>query len=146
MLSMSNRIAINSQYNDGLGIEVVTNGHFKDGTIGWTALNLATLSVVSGRLRVTNGASYGKAEQLLTTVSGVTYKLQVSGFNGTTNSQVRVGTTSAGVDLLSSTNINGDFTFSFTATSTTSYISLTNSNNGVGEYSEFDNVSVREIL
>jgi hypothetical protein len=56
--------------------ELVTNGTFDADVSGWTALSSATLSVVSGALRVTNvGANFGKAEQSLRVTSGNYYKV-----------------------------------------------------------------------
>jgi len=37
---------------------LVTNGTFDSDTSGWTAVNASTLSHSSGKLRITNGASF----------------------------------------------------------------------------------------
>lgn len=128
-----------------LGSEEVTNGDFSGGvTIGWTAITSA-LSVVDGKLRVENNAAlYGKAEQVLTTIIGMTYKLTITGYNGTGDAYVRAGHTTTATNLLANTPINGTFTFLFTAITTTTYLSINNSSNVSGIYSEFDNISVKQ--
>jgi len=130
-----------------LGSDIVTNGSFDGGvTTGWTALDSATLSVVSGRLRLTNnGANFGKAQQVLTTVAGKQYQLIVSGFAGTMNPFVRVGNTSKGTELFPNTLIIGeDIHLLFTATSTTSYLVFGADLNTDALYCDFDNVSVKQ--
>lgn len=55
--------------------ELVSNGTFDTDTTGWGALNV-TLSVVGGRMRVTNtGTGNGIAYQALVTEVGATYRV-----------------------------------------------------------------------
>jgi hypothetical protein len=131
------------------GSELVTNGTFDTDVSGWAGGN-ATLSAVSASLRVTNDSSnYGYSYQAISTVIGKTYAVSVT--RGSTTSgavpSLRVGTSIAGfqnkIILVSSA---GDYTAVFVATSTTTYISVLVGSNVAGQYTEFDNVSVKEVL
>lgn len=131
--------------------ELVTNGTFTTDTAGWTASN-ATLSAVSGRLRVTeNGvASFGFARQVVTTVVGRWYRLTVDVSNITaTKAQIWVGTASGGAQMLQADNITTarTVTASFLATTTTSHVQavINVGAGGTTEYADFDNISVREL-
>lgn len=131
--------------------EIISNGEFDTDTTGWTGFN-ATLSVVSGQLVVTvvaSGLSY--AYQEFTTIIGETYNVSVDyvtdGVTG--NSFILLGTSQGASDLLSIAmeSTIGTFTSSFTATSTTSFISLATSSSALlGETNTFDNASVKFAL
>ncbi len=132
----------------GYGSELVTNGTFDSGTSSWTALSSATLSVVSGALRVTNvGANFGKAEQSLSVTSGNYYKVTFDKVGGTSaNANFRVGTTSAGLDIINNVNVitNASYEYLFQATASTIYLSFVNDGTDAN-YNDFDNVSVKEV-
>ena len=130
--------------------ELVTNGTFPTNTAGWTGSN-ATLSVVSGALRVTAVASgLAYAYQAITTEIGQTYKLSADfvtdGKTGTV--LVLVGTTSSNFDLFwqaGTSTAPATFSYVFKATSTTSYVRLyLDSSTLAGEYADFDNVSCKK--
>jgi hypothetical protein len=121
--------------------ELVTNGTFDTDTSGWTAQAGATLSVVSGALRVTNGtATYGIAYQSVPTVIGKTYQISCSAVGGTGSFHMYVGVGAGGNTLLDTTAAG---VFTFTASTTTSYISLFANSSTLGVYYEFDNISVK---
>lgn len=130
--------------------EHVLNGTNPTTTTNWTAGSNTTLSAVSNRLRVTsdaNGASYGY--QALTTIIGRTYFLTFDYDTDTTtgNTFFDIGTTIAGFDnaFINMQSVTGTYTFIFKATATTTYIALFNSSSTLaGEYSEFNNISVKE--
>jgi len=128
------------------GVELVVNGGFASDTTGWGSLNLAALSIVSGRLRVTNTiASFGKANQAITTIVGGRYKLLLTLYAGTSASaNYRVGTTPDGVNLLNVTTATTgvQVVVTFTATTTTSYVCFAGGN-VAGQYFEVDNVSIQ---
>ena len=132
----------------GYGSELVTNGTFDSGTSSWTALSSATLSVVSGALRVTNvGANFGKAEQSLSVTSGNYYKVTFDKVGGTSaNANFRVGTTSAGLDIINNVNVitNASYEYLFQATASTIYLSFVNDGTDAN-YNDFDNISVKEV-
>ena len=127
-----------------LGSELVTNGTFDTDTTGWSASG-STLSVVSGRLRVTAVSIYGNAKQSFATVIGKTYKYSFGRFNGTAGANaIRIGTTSGGSEYINvivtdETNLQGYFV----ATSTTTHLTLYAWTTTAGNYSEYDNVTVK---
>lgn len=131
------------------GTNLVTNGAFTTDTTGWAASNGATLSAVSGRLRVTSGGSiFGPgATQLVNLTVGRTYRFTATAYPGTSTA------TDIRVHPPNSTNFYGratgpvytaDFTFSPTVTQT--YIDLMiNATPAAGVYVEFDDVSITEV-
>lgn len=132
--------------------ELITNGTFTTDTSGWTA-SQSTLSVVAGAMRVTistNGlAAYGR--QAITTEVGKTYTAKCTLVTDAAAAALYlyVGTTVAGNDLGSIIfSAPGEFSLSFVATTTTTYINLLAHTSGAvaGEYGEFDNVSVKESM
>jgi hypothetical protein len=134
--------------NPTLDAELVTNGGFDSGITGWSAGNSATITWVSGAIRIArNGVNNPFAHQSFTTVIGRTYRV---GFNlkeitGAT-ATVRVGT-SAGNDA----NLNagvlplGNGSRLFVATATTTFVSLFFGATADDIYADFDNISVREL-
>ena len=120
--------------------EIVNNGAFTDGTASnWTPALSASLSVVDGALRVTNGAIYGRAYQAIPTTPGARYRVSVDVRPGTGPALVRIGATQGEGD-------RGQFSASdsliFTATQPTTYLTLIVDSETVGAYAAFDNVSV----
>ena len=107
--------------------ELVTNGDGSS-TTGWTAHN-ATLSIVSGRLRVADNGLYTKAYQGVTTVVGKCYVVaaEVGAITGG-SAVLTVGAGSPAVDnwyTYSDTRTTvGSLILSFVATATTTYIGL----------------------
>jgi hypothetical protein len=127
------------------GAELVTNGDFPSATTGWTGSG-ATLSIDTGRLKVTNdAAAQGYGYQAITTVVGRHYSVTLSGEAGTSaTTRIRIGTTIGGAELRDIALL-GVGTRVFVATTTTTYISLGPSSSVAGEYSLFDDVSVKEL-
>ena len=131
-----------------LGAEKVLNGTFDTNTNDWTAEGGASLSVVSGFLRVTNllAGAYGGADQAITTVIGKSYKIVFTVGSQTATSSVWVGTSKGGFQIKDFDSISsGTYTAIFTATSTTTYLRVLNRQNVSTNFSEFDNVSVKEL-
>jgi hypothetical protein len=128
---------------DPLGPELVVNGTFDDGTTGWTAGNSAVLSVVSGALRVANGAIHGRAYQAVPTAIGQAYQVSVGIVGGNGVPLVRVGTTQGSNNYAQFTGTGG--TATFTALTTTAYITLMLTSEVVGRYADFDNVTLRPV-
>ena len=131
------------------GTELVTNGTYDTDTSGWSN-SRATLSVVSGKLRVTStGGNYPMAFQEITTVIGRRYRITADVTFGTTagaviqvNSETGQSFTTSGGVLTSSGSVSADFTANIT---NTNIILHGNTGTSAGEYQEFDNVSVREL-
>lgn len=128
---------------DPFGPELVVNGTFADGTTGWTPFNSAQLSVVSGALRITNGASHGRAYQAVPTTIGQQYQVSAGIVGGNGAPLVRVGTTQGANTYAQFTGTGG--TATFVATTATTYITLMLSSDVVGRYADFDNVSLRGL-
>jgi hypothetical protein len=130
------------------GSELITNGTFDTDTTGWTARQNATLSSVSGRLRITfNGTSYPEASQGITTVVGGVYTLSIDVVSSTaTSCWVQLGTTAGGSQILNLQLAVGDNTTrKFVATSTTTYIGLYTVSTS-GQYMDADNVSIKQVM
>jgi hypothetical protein len=118
--------------------ELVINGT-GGSTAGWTATN-GTLSVVSGRLRVTNTSVYGRAVQVVA-VPESRYEFSVEITTGTALGQVRLGSTNgdASYGLLSASG-----TLTFTPLSSNVYVQLIANTETPGNYVDFDNISLRQ--
>ena len=134
------------------GQNLVTNGDFTDGTTGWTGLSGATLSVENGKLKITEstGAADGYAVNgtAITTVVGVTYKIEWTFTEGTNTSfQVRFGKSGNQTQEYQSNsaaggtfNNGGTYSFYFTATGT--QLNLSFIVNQASTYGYVSNVSV----
>ena len=132
-----------------LGSELVTNGDFTDPvTTGWTASGSAVLSVVSGRLRVTNGATLtGGATYVFSTVAGRSYKWTYfvdAATSGGVVVRARDNTTLTVLQTATFTT-SGSYSVIFVAQGSTTQIQGVNTSNTLGIYHEFDNISVREL-
>lgn len=134
-------------YFDGL----VTNGTFDTDTSGWTANAYASLSVVSGSMRVeNNAANLGLAYQAISLEAGKTYQFSanVVSINGV-YAQFTLNTSN-----VYSTNVAGSInytvglqSFSYSPSlSGTYYIVLAQrGSNTIGYYADFDNIAVFEV-
>jgi len=130
------------------GDELVVNGTFDSDTSNWTPNRSGVLTNVDSHMRVTNGAiTYGYGFQGMTVVIGKTYVVEVDfkykGFFG----DYRVGTVIEGADYHRTSNLSEDQTVSFTfvATSTALYLNLFVQGGVPGDYTEWDNVTVRQL-
>ena len=110
---------------------LVDNGNFDSNTTGWNADGTATLSVNgSNQLVITSGgSSNAKAVYTMTTESGVTYNVSGNFVKGTADQGlVQVGTSgSLGSGVLGSQSAmtsDTKFSFTFTATGTTTFLIL----------------------
>lgn len=125
--------------------ELVTNGDFSDGTTGWTAGNSATLSASSGVFRVENGAAnFGTGSQQVTVVAGRAYVATYTTAGGTSGFTLRFGSSAAGTQY-ASISATGAGQVIFTAANTTLFITAANSSATLGLFSEYDNISVKEL-
>lgn len=137
--------------------ELVSNGTFDTDTTGWTTLGDESLSVSSGRLRVTlgvdglGGASGSGAYQALSGLTvGATYRLVCAnryiGTNGAVG--VRVSTTAGGGTALAThygfANASNETLF-FVATATTLYLQVYGGYGTTGTYVEADGISVKAV-
>lgn len=130
------------------GPELVTNGDFSGGTTGWTTGNSAIFTVASGIATLANGAaSNGYAFQVVSTSPGVAYKITFSFVNGTAPApRLFAGTSVFSANLgLVTTASSGNYTFSFTATTTSTWISISTNSTTISLTASFDNISAREL-
>jgi len=135
---------------DERGAELVSQG---DGTevSDWSTGNNAVISSVGGKIRVENGAaSFGYAYLSLTLEVGKTYEFKADMFHGNDDALVRIGSNATGAQnkvydsgLIAS---QASVTTTFTAVTSTTYIRISPRNNTIGQYAEFDNISVRRVL
>ena len=133
-----------------LGPELVVNGDFSNGTTGWIAFSGATsISNVNSSLRVTivSGIATATQSAAMTTVAGRTYILSISKLftNGSSFSFYIGPTAGSGAIYASPQNTNlGTFEVRFVASGTTTYVNL-ECRGSVGNYADFDNISVKEL-
>ena len=134
-------------YNSTNGSELITNGTFDTDTSGWISSN-STLSVLNGVIKIQLASTgVGEARQSFTTEVGKLYTLKYeSNFSSPTNGTgINIGTTAGGSDIVntnSSTSPNNGIV-TFTATSTTTYLSLWLSYD-TNEFAYFDNITCYE--
>lgn len=127
--------------NSGL----IVNGKFDTDTSGWSTYNTGTLSIVSNKLRLTNGSSVGTQQSLSGLVIGKKYIVELNFYKGTTTSasDLRVGTSTSNSDVLSyPLPSDGYYTTTFTATATTHYLTVRTQSIVSGEYFDIDNIAV----
>jgi hypothetical protein len=130
-----------------VGGNLVTNGDFAGGTTtGWTASAAGSLSVVSGRMRITNTAANGGAIQGITTVIGGVYRITIDFTKNTINGWISVSNNSNGSASFASMlmSATGNFTLYFTATATTTYIVPYVAAGVASDYIDVDNIIVQD--
>lgn len=123
--------------------ELVTNGTFTTDTSGWTASG-ATLSVVGGRMRVTNsGAAAGLAQQSITVIPGKSYTVKWDAVAGTATIPAFV-VLDSGNSYVSNTTYAAGQSATFVALSSPITIRCYADDSVSGHYADFDNISLRE--
>ena len=132
------------------GEELVTNGTFDTDVSGWTADTDTSISFASGSMRVELiSGTNPSASAFISTEIGETYEFQVEITGGTQSGwrYIRVGTGAFGsnvaefIDKLDGTSL----TVVFQATATTTYITVLHLTSTVGQYLDYDNISVRKV-
>lgn len=136
----------------GDGPELVVNGTFGVDASSWLAADPPNMTVASvgGRLRVTEGtAAIPYAYQQVTLVPGQVYHLRLDVFGGTASAVLNFGTNQGGNTGGTSVGVGpgntGAVDFTFTAAQTTYYISCWANSSTNGLYSEFDNISLKQV-
>jgi len=131
------------------GPELISNGEFTSDTSGWIDV-FSTLSAAGEVLTITaDGSGYGRAQLLapLTLTTGKTYVISfdIPETDGGNPKLVKIGNIANGNSHLSeSFTAAGSYSFSFVATSSIGYVTLS-LNNSVTS-AQFDNVSIKEVL
>ena len=132
---------------------LVVNGDFSSSTTGWTSVNSATLSCVSGGysgncLQVTNTvAAWGRARQTVTLSVGATYTLTGRCKNGTNQGEIIVYDNVSGIVYDTDYLNNASWTlvsFTFVATTATSYIDLVCRSTTIGNYNYYDDLTLTQ--
>lgn len=139
--------------------DLVSNGKITTNTTGWTgsgATPSRTTVFGGGELTVTtDGAAAGYAYQAITTVIGVRYVLSAIARRGTAASAlIAAGTSDVGAELGARTTTNdgdtatrqGDtLSLVFTASGTTTYVTVGTADAAGGVTTIFDNISVAAV-
>ncbi|MFA5379329.1 MAG: hypothetical protein WC455_26470 [Dehalococcoidia bacterium] len=136
--------------------QLVANPYFTAATTNWTGLRTVLTSAAGGVdgncLTITNDAEVGThyaTSDAITTVIGAVYKLTAWHKNGSTTGKIYVGTSQYGSQLyLGGTISDADWAkkeIYFTATTTTTYITLVNSSSVEGNTTLFDSVECNRV-
>jgi hypothetical protein len=136
--TITNVVATERSFNSGL----VLNGDFESGTDDWAPNSgVTTLNAEDGKMKVSvSGAASGYALQnIIPVTSGLTYRVRVNGYFGT-SSDLRVYTPNGGWNNITSDGELLEFTF--TASSGQEALRLYVFGDGLDGY--FDNVSCFE--
>lgn len=128
------------------GPELVSNGTFDNDPAGWVGGSGASLSSVSGALRVANsGGSFSYASQGVPTNIGTQYRATGRHVGGTSGAwRFRIGSGANGVEIADISN--GDMDQTFTATAETTYVTCFTGSAISGQYQDFDDISLKEVL
>lgn len=130
------------------GSELVVNGDFSDGVNGWTGVNGATITAVSGGANVSGFSNaFPLIQRSLTTVIGKVYEARAdfvssqNSVNFSLEASTSVNSGSGGIGAATRVGV-GNITFFFRATTTTTWIKAVSV--GVNSF-VVDNISVREL-
>jgi hypothetical protein len=146
----SGSVVLSAELNSNPGPFTATTGYTAGTFIGGA---LPTLSIVSSLLRVTTAESnYGVAEMSFPTVVGKTYQVILGVSTISTGDKLiyRIGSTVQGLDYANASLASGatpsDYKRIFTATGTTCYVTFGNHTTPPGSFTEFNKVTVKEVL
>lgn len=128
---------------------LVTNGDFSSGnTNGWTGAGSAVLSNISGNMRVTNGSNTtGSGNQSFAVTAGKRYYIKAQSKNATSSQctlTVRGLTPTTTIASYIGT-ANTNFYQTFIAATDTLEVRCINNSSVNGEYTEWDNIEVKEV-
>lgn len=116
--------------------ELVSNGGFDNGTVGWAIEATSSMSVANGVLRIDRSINSGNASTTISTVAGKAYSI---------SADVTVGSV-AGIVIVNGVilfNGSGKASATFVAAGSTSTIELRPAD--ISKYAFFDNISVKEV-
>ncbi|MDF1854263.1 LamG-like jellyroll fold domain-containing protein [Pseudooceanicola sp.] len=117
--------------------ELVANGTFDVDTTGWAPLD-ATASVISGAVRVTSTAAYGRLSQVVPTQAGNTYCVTVNLIGGS----ALAGSVITGATYTTK-SVGSKLVHYFKATGSNTTVSIQVQSADAGQYVDFGNVSMK---
>ncbi len=128
---------------------LVTNGDFSGGvTTGWTVSGTSVLSVVSGKLRVTNNTTTnGGGNQTIPVIAGKRYRITAQSKDATSATCQLIVRGLTPTTIISTYNgvANTDFDQTFIAPTNSLEVRLINGSIISGQYTEWDNIIVEEV-
>ena len=131
-----------------IGLELVVNGNFSNGTTGWAATYQSSISNVNNTLVITATNTNPYAATTVNVSTANVYKVTFNLINksATATAMVRIASsaTIGAADLLSATLSTGSSTFYIKATTTVLYLQFLASCN-VGDTMTFDDVSIKQV-
>lgn len=137
---------------DVLGPNLISNGHFTDDVSGWTASGSTLSKTADGKLRITDattGVGTATARQVLTTVAGQLYRVDLEFTRGTSTTGLAYvfGTSSSTPNGSKSSMATGAHSFYFVAdsASTTIQVYASTGSSTTGQYNDYDNIKVRAV-
>lgn len=125
-----------------LGNELVVNGEFNTDVSGWTSV-LVDTEIVSNKVKITVRNTGGRLVQGIPTVVGKAYQISWKSEAIIGVPAIRRGNSSGTTDVFFDTNAAGNKSRIFTATSATTFVSLTAASPNDSAY--FDSITVKEI-
>lgn len=144
-----------------LGVNLVVNGDFSNGTTGWTSIS-SSLSVSAGELVVmASSSAQPSGSQALSTVAGKTYAVSVQMRADAANAiaksaRVRLASSASGGTIYSgphevtANGVTRALSFVFTASVASTFVLLevgsTSAYGNAGDKAYFSNITVREVL
>ncbi len=134
-----------------VGPELVSNGEFTSGTTGWTLTGGGTFTASGGVARLQNPTTpLAEATVYATTATVIgrsyLFVFTLVGSSAGQTLSVRVGTAAGGTqNAVRSATVAGKYQVIFTATATTTFITLNQNINTANAWSDWDNISVREV-
>ena len=153
-----------TQYGGDYGAELASNNQFDSGYAPWSPMKFdgtagtTQLSNTGGKLRLTNvDGGFQGGILALPTVAGRRYRLEIEtgnaigGFGGVANVGVSSNPGYVSANLLNGTLIVTStspqtHSYTFLASSSTSYLTLITNSGTIGDWVEFESVSAREMI
>lgn len=128
------------------GSELVTNGTFNTDAAGWATFN-CSLSVTGGQCTLTASGDNPFMSRSFATIVGKQYKVSCSlvADSMTGNNFLKIGTSSGAGNVIGfAVSVGGSNTFCFTATGTTTYVTVSGGAGVSGQNIVIDNISAKD--
>lgn len=134
-----------------LGNELIVNGDFSDGTVGYTSIGsitMANVKIVNGEVEITgNGGGYPGIRKVISDLSiGKRYAVSVLARRGTTTSTVNLNGNASGASSSTVSESPVKLEISFIADTTFKNVDLSISSPNATGTAYFTNLSVREVI